>query len=103
MQGLMMNVPLSIPALLRRTASLFGHKAIVSRSVDRSVSRSSYGECLANARRLAAAMRALGVRPGDRVATFCWNHAEHLQAYYGITASGAVLHTLNIRLHPEEL
>ncbi len=99
----MMNVPLSIPALLRRTASLFAHKSIVSRCIDRSVTRSTYGECLANARRLAAAMRALGVRPGDRVATFCWNHAEHLQAYYGITASGAVLHTLNIRLHPEEL
>jgi fatty-acyl-CoA synthase len=102
-RGLMMEVPLSIPALLRRAATVFPHKAVVSRCVDRSVKRSSYGECLADARRLAAAMRALGVRPGDRVATFCWSHLQHLQAYYGIPGSGAVLHTLNIRLHSDEL
>ncbi len=48
-------------------------------------------------------MRSLGVRQGDRVATFCWNHERHLHAYYGIPASGAILHTLNIRLHPDEL
>jgi acyl-CoA synthetase (AMP-forming)/AMP-acid ligase II len=48
-------------------------------------------------------MRSLGVRQGDRVGTFCWNHGRHLHAYYGIPASGAVLHTLNIRLHPDEL
>jgi fatty-acyl-CoA synthase len=102
-RGLMMDVPLSIPALLRRTESLFPHKPVVSRRPDRTVLRSTYGECLADSRRLAAAMRALGVRRGDRVATFCWSHAEHLQAYYGIPASGAVLHTLNIRLHPDEL
>src|ERR671913_2220605 len=99
MRGLMMDMPLSIPALLRRTRSLFPHKAIISRRVDRSICRSTYGECLGDARRLASALRALGVRRGDRVATFCWNHARHLQAYYGIAASGAVLHTLNIRLH----
>ena len=103
MRGLMMDAPLSIPSLLRRTASLFAHKPIVSRRADRSINRSTYGECLADARRLAAAMRALGVRRGDRVATFCWNHTAHLQAYYGVPASGAVLHTLNIRLHADEL
>jgi acyl-CoA synthetase (AMP-forming)/AMP-acid ligase II len=54
-------------------------------------------------RRLATAMRSLGVRQGDRVGTFCWNHGRHLHAYYGIPASGAVLHTLNIRPHPDEL
>ena len=103
MRGLMMDAQLSIPSLLRRTASLFAHKAIVSRRADRGVSRSTYGECLSDARRLAAALRALGVRRGDRVATFCWNHMPHLQAYYGVPASGAVLHTLNIRLHADEL
>ena len=103
MRGLMMDGPLSIPALLRRTESLFPHKSIVSRRADHTLGRSTYGECLADGRRLAAAMRALGVRQGDRVATFCWSHAEHLQAYYGIPASGAVLHTLNIRLHADEL
>jgi fatty-acyl-CoA synthase len=103
MRGLMMDVPLSIPALLRRVETLFPHKRIVSRRADRTLARSTYGHCLAGARRLAAAMRDLGVRPGDRVATFCWNHEPHLQAYYGVPASGAVLHTLNIRLHPDEL
>jgi fatty-acyl-CoA synthase len=103
MRGLMMDSPLSIPALLQRAESVFPHKAIVSRRADRSVTRSTYAECLAGSRRLAAAMRALGVRQGDRVATFCWNHERHLHAYYGIPASGAILHTLNIRLHPEEL
>src|SRR5215203_391405 len=103
MRGLMMDAPLSIPALLRRTESLFAHKSVVNRRTDHSVGRSTYGECLADGRRLAAAMRALGVRQGDRVATFCWSHAEHLQAYYGIPGSGAVLHTLNIRLHADEL
>ena len=103
MHGLMMEMPLSIPALLRRAESIFPHKAIVSRQVDRTVARSTYGACVDGARRLAAAMRTLGVRPGDRVATFCWNHEAHLHAYYGIPASGAILHTLNIRLHPDEL
>jgi fatty-acyl-CoA synthase len=103
MLGLMMDMPLSIPGLLRRTRALFPHKEIISRRADRSIGRSTYDECLGDARRLAAALRALGVGRGDRVATFCWNHARHLQAYYGIAASGAVLHTLNIRLHPEEL
>jgi len=103
MRGLMMDMPLSIPAVLRRAESIFPHKPIVTRQPDRSVTRSTYGECLADARRLAAGLRALGVRRGDRVATFCWNHERHLHAYYGVPASGAVLHTLNIRLHPEEL
>jgi fatty-acyl-CoA synthase len=103
MRGLMMDMPMSIPVLLRRAESIFPHKAIVSRQVDRSVARSSYAACMSGARRLASAMRAIGVCPGDRVATFCWNHERHLQAYYGIPGSGAVLHTLNIRLHPDEL
>ncbi|MBA2354939.1 MAG: AMP-binding protein, partial [Acidobacteria bacterium] len=103
MRGLMMDMPLSIPALLRRAGMIFPQKAIVSRLVDRSLARSTYGACLAGARRLGRAMRELGVRDGDRVGTFCWNHERHLQAYYGIPASGAILHTLNIRLHPEEL
>jgi fatty-acyl-CoA synthase len=103
MRGLMMDVPLSLAALLRRTTQVFGHKMIVSRRADGTIERRSYAACLERAGRLAAGLRALGVRPGDRVATFSWNHAAHLEAYYGVTGSGAVLHTLNIRLHPEEL
>ena len=103
MHGLMMDVPLSIPLLLRRTETLFGHKTLVSRRADRSLERRTYGEVLRRARGLAAGLASLGIKPGDRVATFCWNHSRHLEAYYGIPASGAVLHTLNIRLHPDEL
>src|SRR5499427_7122207 len=57
----------------------------------------------ARARRLASALRGLGIRAGDRVATLAWNHHQHLEAYFGVSMSGAVLHTLNLRLHPDEL
>ena len=103
MNGLMMDVPLSIPLLLRRTEALFGHKTLVSRRPDQPSSGARIGECLRRARGLAAGLAGLGITPGDRVATFCWNHSRHLEAYYGVPASGAVLHTLNIRLHADEL
>ena len=103
MDGLMMDVPLSLPALLRRTETLFGHKEIVTRRADRTIERRTYAQCLDRARQLAAGLASMGIRRGGRVATFCWNHSRHLEAYYGVAASGMVLHTLNIRLHPDEL
>jgi fatty-acyl-CoA synthase len=103
MDGLMMDYPLTITAMLRRTESMLGHKEIVSRRADRSVERSNYATALGRARRLASALETLGVGRGDRVATLCWNHLRHLEAYFGVPCSGAVLHTLNIRLHPDEL
>jgi fatty-acyl-CoA synthase len=65
--------------------------------------RATYAQVADNAERLAAALQRLGVRSGDRVATFCWNTQEHLEAYFAIPCLGAVLHTLNIRLFPEQL
>jgi fatty-acyl-CoA synthase len=103
MDGLMMDYPLTITAMLRRTESMFGHKEIVSRRADRTLERSTYAVTLGRARRLASALARLGVGRGDRVATLCWNHVRHLEAYFGVPSSGAVLHTLNIRLHPDEL
>jgi fatty-acyl-CoA synthase len=103
MDGLMMDYPLTITAMLRRTESMFGFKEIVSRRADRSVERSTYRVALGRARRLASALQRLGVARGDRVATLCWNHLRHLEAYYGVPCSGAVVHTLNIRLHIDEL
>jgi fatty-acyl-CoA synthase len=103
MRGLTMDVPLSTAALLRRAETLFAHKAIVTRRADGTLERSTYGACLAGARRLAAAVRRLGVGPGDCVATLCWNHEAHLQACYGIPASAAVLHTVNVRLRRDDL
>src|SRR5215217_3361464 len=82
---------------------MFGHKEIVSRRADRSLERSNYAVALARARRLASALERLGVGRGDRVATLCWNHLRHLEAYFGVPSSGAVLHTLNLRLHLDEL
>src|ERR1035441_2258460 len=60
--------------------------------------RATYAQVAQNAGRLAAALARLGIKPGDPVATFCWNNTEHLEAYFGVPSMGAVLHTLNIRL-----
>lgn len=103
MQGLMMDVPLTIPLIVRHAEALHGAKLVVSRLPDRSVRRLTYAEVFARARRLAGALRQLGVRRGDRVATFCWNHHQHLEAYFAVPCMGAVVHTLNIRLSAEEL
>jgi fatty-acyl-CoA synthase len=103
MDGLMMDYPLTITAMLRRTESMFGFKEIVSRRADRSLERSNYATALGRARRLGSALERLGVNRGDRVATLCWNHLRHLEAYFGVPCSGAVLHTLNLRLHIDEL
>jgi fatty-acyl-CoA synthase len=100
---MMDDFPLSIPAILRHTATLHGHKSIVSRRADRSLHRYTYADCLARAARLGAVLRRLGIRPGERVATFAWNHYRHIECYFGIPASGFVVHTLNIRLHPDDL
>ncbi|HET9771197.1 MAG TPA: long-chain fatty acid--CoA ligase [Acidimicrobiia bacterium] len=65
--------------------------------------RATFADVADRAERLAGALRALGVGPGDRVATLCWNHQEHLEAYFAVPGMGAVLHTLNLRLLPEQL
>ena len=98
-----MDYQLTVGAIARRAETLFGDRPIVSRRPDRSLHRTTYAECLRRARRLAGALHSLGVRPGDRVATFCWNHDRHLEAYFAVPMLGAVLHTLNLRLHPDEL
>jgi fatty-acyl-CoA synthase len=99
----MMDFQLTVPAILRRAEALGSRQPIVSRLPDRCLGRSTYAEVATRAHRLAAALRHLGIRPGDRVATLAWNHVGHLEAYFGISLAGAVLHTLNLRLHPEEL
>jgi fatty-acyl-CoA synthase len=103
MNGLMMDFPLTLDAVFRRAEQMFGSREVVWRAADKSVKRSSYADFTARARRLAQALKDLGVRPGDRVATLAWNHGPHLEAYFGIPLAGGVLHTLNLRLHPDEL
>jgi fatty-acyl-CoA synthase len=103
MNGLMMDFPLTVNAIFRRGEQMFRGREIVWRNADKSVSRYTFADFTARARRLATALETLGVQPGDRVATLAWNHGSHLEAYFGIPLIGAVLHTLNLRLHPDEL
>ncbi len=103
MQGLMMHGALTLGAILDRAERINARGAVVSRGSDRSLHRSTYGDLAPRARRLAAGLRDLGVPEGARVATLMWNQREHLEAYYGVPARGAVVHTLNPRLSPAEL
>jgi fatty-acyl-CoA synthase len=99
----MQRVALSTNQLLERAGRLYPHSEIVSRLPDRSLDRRSFAEFHRRARRLAAALLAAGLKKGDRVATLCWNHYAHLECYFGIPAAGGVMHTLNLRLAPEEI
>ena len=104
MKGRMMDdFPLTLTPFLARAELLFPRVTVASRQPDRTVRRTDYGTVVQRARSLAAALGAEGVNPGDRVATLMWNHASHLEAYLGVPAAGAVLHTLNLRLPPEHL
>src|SRR4051812_2933868 len=95
-----MEYELTVGAILRRAESLFAHKQIVTRLPDRSLHRTPYAQVCLRARALGSA---LGLERGQRVATLCWNHAEHLEAYLGIPTAGGVVHTLNLRLHADDL
>jgi len=99
----MQRVPLSINPLLERAGRLFPQVEIVSRLPDKSLRRHCFGDFHRRTRQLAAALLAAGLNKGDRVATLCWNHYAHLECYFGIPAAGGVMHTLNLRLAPDEI
>ena len=102
MLSTMQDVPLSLAQLLRHGAT--AHRASeVTTWTDATPRRASYAHIGERANRLAGALSTLGVKTGDRVATFMWNNNEHLEAYLAVPAMGAVLHTLNIRLFPDQL
>ncbi|MGZ5179835.1 MAG: long-chain fatty acid--CoA ligase, partial [Ramlibacter sp.] len=103
MRSTMMSLPLSLNHLLERAGRLFAGNEIVSRLPDKSLRRHSYGQFHRRARALASALQRLGLRKGERVATLCWNHHAHLECYFGIPAAGGVMHTLNLRLSPDEI
>jgi fatty-acyl-CoA synthase len=103
MRGMMMDFPLTLQPILERAGKLFSTIEIVSRLPDRSLKRTKYGDIYRRSRRLARALDLAGMTHGDRVATLMWNHSEHLEAYFGVPVAGGVLHTLNLRLHPDEL
>jgi fatty-acyl-CoA synthase len=103
MKSTMMHVPLSLNHLLERAGTLFPTNELVSRRPDKSLVRHSFGTYYRRTRSLAAALQQLGLEKGDRVATLCWNHHAHLECYFGIPAAGGVMHTLNLRLSPDEI
>ena len=103
MDGLMMEFPLTLVPILRRSEALFGRKEIVTRRPDKSMHRYTYADFVPRAKQLAVALQRLGLKRGDRVGTLAWNQFEHLEAYFGVPVAGGVLHTINPRLHPSEL
>jgi fatty-acyl-CoA synthase len=103
MDGLMMDFPLTLPPLLRRAETFFGEREIVTRLPDKSFHRYTYRDMARRAKQLAVGLQSLGLERGDRVGTLCWNHYQHLEAYFGIPCGGFVLHTLNLRLHPSDV
>jgi fatty-acyl-CoA synthase len=102
MQGLMSSFPLTLPHLFHRAERLFGDKRISTATPD-GLRRESYAEWAGRTRRLAGALDALGISDDGRVGTFAWNTSRHLELYFAAPCSGRVLHTLNIRLFPDQL
>jgi fatty-acyl-CoA synthase len=104
MKSTMMSDQLSVNHLLERAGRYFPKQEIVTRRLDKSLVRSTYGDLHRRARQLAQALRdKTKIERGAAVATLMWNHAVHLEAYFGIPAAGAVVHTLNLRLAPEDI
>jgi acyl-CoA synthetase (AMP-forming)/AMP-acid ligase II len=101
--GLMMDRPLLISGVLEHAATQHGRRPVVSRETHGPVHRSTYAEVARRARQLANALQALGLQPGHAVASIAWNNHRHLEAYYGVSGSGMVMHTCNPRLHPQQL
>ena len=103
MRGLMMHAPLLISDLISRAERYHGDTEIVSRSATGQAHRYTYAAAHARARRLARALARLGVKAGDRAATLAWNGYRHFECYYAVSGSGAVMHTINPRLFPEQI
>jgi fatty-acyl-CoA synthase len=103
MLGLMQNWPLTVDRILDHAANWHGDREVVSRSVEGPIARTTYGEIRTRAKKLSNALKDLGVKRGDRVATLAWNTGRHIEAWYAIMGMGAVCHTLNPRLFAEQL
>jgi fatty-acyl-CoA synthase len=103
MLGQMMNQPLLISSQIEFAARYHANVDIVTRGVEGRIRRSSWGQIARRARKLAHALTRLGIKPGDRIATIAWNTDRHLEVYFAVSSMGAVLHTINPRLPPEQL
>src|SRR3989442_3509347 len=103
LDGLMMDYPLTLTHFFERSRRLFAKKTIATRIPGRPLFRHTYADFAERTTRLAGALRTLGLRKGDRVATFAWNSHRHLEIYWAAPLSGCVLHTLNFRLSAQDL
>ncbi|MES2015619.1 MAG: 3-(methylthio)propionyl-CoA ligase [Pseudomonadota bacterium] len=103
LMGQMMNQPLLISSILDYAAKHYPGTEIVSRRVEGDLHRYTYRDCQVRAKQMANALAKFGVTMGDRVATLAWNGYRHMELYYAVSGSGLVLHTVNPRLHPEQL
>jgi 3-(methylthio)propionyl---CoA ligase len=103
MQGLMQDVPLLISSLIRHADRHHGAVEIVSRRVEGDIHRTTYRQLHGRAKQLANALDTLGIGAGDRVATLAWNGYRHMELYYAVAGKGAIVHTINPRLIPEQI
>jgi fatty-acyl-CoA synthase len=103
MLGLMQDWPLTVDRIIDHAARVHGRREIVTRRSDGTIHRTNYAILRSRARQVSAALANLGIARGDRVATLAWNSERHMECWYGAMGIGAVLHTLNPRLHPDQL
>jgi acyl-CoA synthetase (AMP-forming)/AMP-acid ligase II len=103
MQGLMQGHPLMISSLLEHARRYHPDTEIISKTCEQTVVRSNYRALSHRAKQLAQSLLAMGVKPGDRVATLAWNTHRHVELYFAVSGIGAVLHTVNPRLFPEQI
>lgn len=103
MQGLMMQMPLLVSSFLRHAARHYGGVEVVSRRLEGDLHRTSYAEIEQRSRQLASAFEKTGLQTGERVASLAWNGYRHMESYYAAGGMGAVIHTINPRLHPDQI
>ncbi len=103
MNGLMMDTPLLISSILNHAANIHPRSEIVSRKPEGGIFRYTYKDAAVRSRQVANMLTELGVKPQDRVATLAWNTHRHFELYFGVSGSGAILHTVNPRLFPEQI
>src|SRR5262245_16918847 len=103
MQSTTMKFPLTLTHIFERAERLFPGSEVVSRLPDKSLHRCTYADFCRRARLLGASLQRMGLKRGDRVATLMWNHYAHLETYFAVPCAGGVVHTLNLRLHPDEI
>jgi acyl-CoA synthetase (AMP-forming)/AMP-acid ligase II len=103
MLGLMQQQPLMIASIIKHAARHHGTTEVVAKLTDGSIHRYTYAEAERRARRLVRVLEQLGVQPGDRVATLAWNDHRHFEIYYAVSGMGAIVHTVNPRLAPDDV